>query len=359
VFTFLYVFVCVCFVVGLFNSVSTGVTDFFYEPAKGLIHSPQAFTSGITKGTLSLVQHTTFGVTNAVTVFLHSLLKGLGSFVEVQRPPPNIGVLAGISYAWTGTLRSTSQGYTQGGIIGAARGMFRSAIGGIAASMNVGVCAVEWIRSVTNPAHAAVRIRFPLLLYNGLIPDIQDKNYLIFASNYFSKHPNEIYVCIIHQPLSNSSSSSNLSNDVSRTQIRSISIRSSSSVPLIRMSCMLTNVRMLILRSRCRLPNQPVEIAFSIPLAAIINIQVNETQHTVLTYWKPNETIDNEIQQHSTFKRDMSNSSSSPSSRSSSTSKFSAHTHTQKPVDLPFSFPSELQHKIELLAEYTHANTHT
>jgi hypothetical protein len=46
----------------LFNSLGTGVRDFFYEPAAGIIKSPTALGTGIFKGTLSLVSHTTSGV---------------------------------------------------------------------------------------------------------------------------------------------------------------------------------------------------------------------------------------------------------------------------------------------------------
>ena len=35
--------------VGLFRSVGTGVVDFFYEPAQGLVTSPQAFGVGLAK----------------------------------------------------------------------------------------------------------------------------------------------------------------------------------------------------------------------------------------------------------------------------------------------------------------------
>ena len=42
--------------VGLFTSISSGLQSFFTEPALGLVHSPQAFTSGVLRGTLSLLQ---------------------------------------------------------------------------------------------------------------------------------------------------------------------------------------------------------------------------------------------------------------------------------------------------------------
>lgn len=35
--------------VGLFNNIGTGFADFFYEPAAGLIQSPEAFGKGLAK----------------------------------------------------------------------------------------------------------------------------------------------------------------------------------------------------------------------------------------------------------------------------------------------------------------------
>lgn len=35
--------------VGLFHSVGSGVVDFFYEPAQGLVTSPKAFGTGLAK----------------------------------------------------------------------------------------------------------------------------------------------------------------------------------------------------------------------------------------------------------------------------------------------------------------------
>jgi len=46
----------------LISSLGTGVRDFFYEPALGIVKSPQALGLGLAKGTLSLVSHTTSGV---------------------------------------------------------------------------------------------------------------------------------------------------------------------------------------------------------------------------------------------------------------------------------------------------------
>ena len=47
--------------------LGTGVKDFFYEPAEGLMKSPTAFGKGVAKGTMSLVGNTTSGVLGFTT----------------------------------------------------------------------------------------------------------------------------------------------------------------------------------------------------------------------------------------------------------------------------------------------------
>ena len=65
--------------VGFFHSISTGVSQFFYEPARGL-HSPRAFGSGVARGTSSLVQHSLFGVLNTTSLLLSSVSKGTRTY---------------------------------------------------------------------------------------------------------------------------------------------------------------------------------------------------------------------------------------------------------------------------------------
>lgn len=64
--------------VGLFNNVSSGVSDLFYEPLQGFeITRPQDFGIGIAKGTASLVKKTLYGVTDTFSKFTGSVGKGL------------------------------------------------------------------------------------------------------------------------------------------------------------------------------------------------------------------------------------------------------------------------------------------
>lgn len=49
------------------EQLGTGVKDFFYEPAEGLMKSPTAFGKGVVKGSMSLVGNTTSGVLGFTT----------------------------------------------------------------------------------------------------------------------------------------------------------------------------------------------------------------------------------------------------------------------------------------------------
>jgi hypothetical protein len=49
----------------LLSSIGSGVKDFFYEPALGIVQSPAAFGKGLAKGSLSLVKNSMYGLFNA------------------------------------------------------------------------------------------------------------------------------------------------------------------------------------------------------------------------------------------------------------------------------------------------------
>ena len=50
------VFFCLTVECGLVNNLGTGMKDFFYEPAQGIMKSPHEFAKGMQKGSLSLFQ---------------------------------------------------------------------------------------------------------------------------------------------------------------------------------------------------------------------------------------------------------------------------------------------------------------
>lgn len=65
--------------VGLFNNISSGVWDLFYEPYQGymLNDRPQEIGLHIAKGGLSFAQKTVFGISDSMTKFTGSMAKGL------------------------------------------------------------------------------------------------------------------------------------------------------------------------------------------------------------------------------------------------------------------------------------------
>ena len=65
--------------VGLFNNISSGVADIFYEPYQGLIMSdrPEALGMGIAKGATSFVKKSVFGVSDSFSKVTGSIAKGL------------------------------------------------------------------------------------------------------------------------------------------------------------------------------------------------------------------------------------------------------------------------------------------
>ncbi len=66
--------------VGLFNNVSSGVADMFYEPYQGLImHGNKELGLGIARGASSFVKKTVFGVTDSVSKVTGSIGKGLAA----------------------------------------------------------------------------------------------------------------------------------------------------------------------------------------------------------------------------------------------------------------------------------------
>lgn len=63
--------------IGLFNNLGTGVFDFFYEPAQGMIKGPVSAGKGFLKGTRSLVANTVQGTFGTVSKITSSLATGI------------------------------------------------------------------------------------------------------------------------------------------------------------------------------------------------------------------------------------------------------------------------------------------
>ncbi|KAF3939954.1 hypothetical protein ABW19_dt0208006 [Dactylella cylindrospora] len=67
--------------VGLFNNISSGVMDIFYEPYQGFVMTdrPQELGIGIAKGATSFVKKSVFGVTDSLSKVTGSISKGLSA----------------------------------------------------------------------------------------------------------------------------------------------------------------------------------------------------------------------------------------------------------------------------------------
>src|ERR1700754_1460413 len=65
--------------VGLFNNISSGVADIFYEPYQGFIMSdrPEQLGIGIVKGASSFVKKSVFGFSDSFSKVTGSIAKGL------------------------------------------------------------------------------------------------------------------------------------------------------------------------------------------------------------------------------------------------------------------------------------------
>ncbi|KAL0486394.1 VP13 [Acrasis kona] len=62
--------------VGLFNDLSTGVADLFYEPAKAILKGPKDFGAGLAKGSKSFVSKTFHGTFNTVSKVTGTFQRG-------------------------------------------------------------------------------------------------------------------------------------------------------------------------------------------------------------------------------------------------------------------------------------------
>jgi hypothetical protein len=136
--------------VGLFNSIGTGFKDFFFEPAQGLIESPEAFGKGLAKGTLSLVKNSVYGTFNTVSKLSGTVGKGIATlsldpeYIQkrqvkqaVEKPKHfgegvmygmkdlGVGILEGIS----GLVVQPVKGANQEGAKGFFKGLGRGFIG--------------------------------------------------------------------------------------------------------------------------------------------------------------------------------------------------------------------------------------
>lgn len=138
--------------VGLFNNISSGVADLFYEPYLGYTSTdrPQDLGLGIAKGGISFVKKSVFGVSDSVSKVTGSLSKGLAAFTmdpafQRRRRSANLrnhpsNAFTGISYGATnlanslvsgisGLALNPLEGATTDGVQGFFRGLGKGLVG--------------------------------------------------------------------------------------------------------------------------------------------------------------------------------------------------------------------------------------
>ena len=108
--------------VGLFNTISSGVWDIFYEPYKGYLMNdrPEEIGINIAKGGLSFAKKTVFGISDSMAKFTGSVAKGLSvtqdsEFQESRRLQQRINttsrnVLATSAQSFANTIGSSISG---------------------------------------------------------------------------------------------------------------------------------------------------------------------------------------------------------------------------------------------------------
>lgn len=138
--------------VGLFNNISSGLTDIFYEPYQGLIMSdrPEDLGYGIAKGAASFVKKSVYGFSDSFSKFTGSLSKGLAAatmdkqfqdrrrITRARNRPKHAlyGVTTGANSFFTsvasgagGLVRKPLEGAEQEGALGFLKGVGKGVVG--------------------------------------------------------------------------------------------------------------------------------------------------------------------------------------------------------------------------------------
>ncbi|GMK58122.1 hypothetical protein CspeluHIS016_0501540 [Cutaneotrichosporon spelunceum] len=175
--------------VGLFNNISSGFADFFYEPYQGFVmHGNRDIGVGIARGATSLAKKTVFGITDSMTKFTSSIGKGLSAatldqeyqtkrrMAQRRNKPKHAlyGVAAGatafadsVTSAFEGVAAMPMEGAEKGGAVGFVRGVGKGFVGLVTKPV-VGVmdfisASTEGIRNTTTvfDTNTIDRVRLP------------------------------------------------------------------------------------------------------------------------------------------------------------------------------------------------------
>lgn len=217
--------------VGLFNNISSGFMDLFYEPYLGytLSDRPQEFGVGLAKGGFSFMRKSVFGVSDSIYKVTGSLSKGLTSMTldpqyqlqqrkkTVRNSPRHAlyGLSMGASSFYDsfssglqGLTQAPMQGAASGGTSGFFRGLGRGLVG-LPTKTAVGVLdfASNFSEGVRNTAtsadsHAIARARLPRVIgSDGLVKPYNNREAIgqmilrnvgdgVFAKDHYLAHSN-------------------------------------------------------------------------------------------------------------------------------------------------------------------------
>lgn len=174
--------------VGLFNNMSSGFMDLFYEPYQGYImhESPTEFGIGLAKGGVSFMKKSIFGISDSVSKFTGSISKGLSAAtmdqayqqrrnVKRSRNHPNAlyglasganSFIDGIASGVSGLALAPVQGASEGGAVGFFKGLGKGIIG-LPTKTAIGILDMannvsDGLRnSTTQDAHSISKMRLP------------------------------------------------------------------------------------------------------------------------------------------------------------------------------------------------------
>lgn len=178
------------------GNLGAGVLDFFYEPAKGLVSSPQDFGRGLARGTTSLLKHTLSGIFGAASKVTGKLAEGIAVLgmddefqqrarIEARKPPKHIGeglleggksIAYGLYRGVTGIVTDPYHGYRLQGWKGFGKGIFSGILGvGLKPVAGTVAATSKILRGIGNTATCCddvfenERARFPRFIHSDRI----------------------------------------------------------------------------------------------------------------------------------------------------------------------------------------------
>ncbi len=209
--------------VGLFNDISGGVKDFFYEPAQAVLKNPETFGLSIVKGTTSLVGNITHGTFNTASKITGTISKGVSHLTlddeyikskekslgsKASNPLEGIkqgtqGLFKGVFQGVTGVFTKPIKGAEKEGILGFGKGIIQGVVGlpmkPVAGALELISKTAEGISNLRKEVQKGRKRLARAFGENGLIVDYnKDQATLQFIIQ--SKHPkwreNVYYYCL-------------------------------------------------------------------------------------------------------------------------------------------------------------------